>query len=77
MPVKITLAGENTYKKIRSQRLLVQCETYQTDAPRDGGRKRVEDVDSWAQPLCQSHIALTALLEFSNLISKDSNDGCS
>jgi hypothetical protein len=32
-------------------------ETYQTDAPRDGGRKRVEDVYSWAQPLSQPLIA--------------------
>ena len=45
--------------------------TYQTDSPRDGGRKGVEDVDSWPQPLCQSHIAT---MRFSNLLLKDSND---
>ena len=75
MPAKITLAGENTYK-IHFQRLISsRGETYQTDASRYGGRKRVENVDSWAQPLCQSLIALTALLKFSNSILKESNNG--
>ena len=48
--------------------------TYQTDSPRDGGRKSVEDVDSWPQPLCQSLIATMRFVEFSNLLLKDSND---
>ena len=75
MPAKITLAGENTYK-IHFQRFISsRNETYQTDASRDGGRKRVEDVDSRAQPLCQSLIALTALLEFSYSILKEGNNG--
>ena len=52
-------------------------ETYQTDTPRDGGRKGVEDIHSWTQPLCQSFIAITVFLEFSNLILKDGNDGSS
>ena len=74
MPAKITLAGENTYK-IRFQRLISsRSETYQTDASRDGGRKRVEDVNSRAQPLGQSLIALTALLKFSYSILKESNN---
>ena len=74
MPAKITLAGEKIYKSyMRHSRLqFAQINTYQTNAPRDGGRKSVEDVDSWAQPLCQSIIAITILLEFSNLILKDS-----
>ena len=48
---------------------------YQTDAPRDGGRKCVEDADGRPQPLSQSLIALTTLLKFSNSILKDSNNG--
>ena len=77
IPAKITLAGENTYK-IRFQRLISsRGETYQTDSSRDGGRKRIEDVNSRAQPLGQSLIALTALLKFSNSILKESNNGSS
>ena len=74
MPAKIILAGEKTCKiymrhsKLKSTRI----KTHHTNAPRDGGRKSVEDVDSWAQPLCPSLIAITIFLEFSNLISKDS-----
>ena len=79
MPVKITLAGEKTCKTyMRHSRLtLAQIKTHQTDAPGDGGRKRVEDIDSWAQPLCQSLIAGTVFLELSNLIVKDSKYGSS
>ena len=75
MPAKITLAGENTYK-IRFQRLISsRSETYQTDASRDGGRKRIEDVDGWAQPLRQSLITVTIILKFSNLTLKDIKNG--
>ena len=79
MPVKITLAGEKTCKThMRHSRLtLTQIKTHQTDASGDGGRKRVEDIDSWAQPLCQSLIAGTVFLELSNLIVKDSKYGSS
>ena len=81
MPAKMTLAGENTYQitseDARSLTLAPQVETYQTDAPRDGGRKRGEDIDSWAQPLCQSLIATMRFVKFSNLIFKDSNDSSS
>ena len=79
MPVKITLAGEktcNTYMR-DSTLTLTQIKTHQTDAPGDGGRKRVEDIDSWAQPLCQSLIAGAVFLEFPNLIAKDSKYGSS
>ena len=79
MPVKITLAGEktcNTYMR-DSSLTLTQIKTHQTDAPGDGGRKRVEDIDSWAQPLCQSLITSTVFLELSNLIVKDSKYGSS
>ena len=77
MPAKITLAGEKTCKTcMRHSRLeFPQIKTYQTNAPRDGGRKSVEDVDSWAQPLCQSIIVITVFLEFSNLTLKDSKYG--
>ena len=61
----------NTFQRLISSR----GETYQTDSSRYGGRKRVEDVDSRAQPLGQSLIALTALLKFSNSILKESNNG--
>ena len=62
---------QNTFQRHISSRI----DTYQTDASRDGGRKRIEDVDGWAQPLGQSLIALTTLLKFSNSILKDSNNG--
>ena len=79
MPVKITLAGEKTCKTYMrpSSITLTQINTHQTDAPGDGGRKRIEDIDSWAQPLCQSLIAGTVFLELSNLIVKDSKYGSS
>ena len=50
-------------------------ETYQTDAPGNSGRKRVEDVHGWAQPLGQSLISAMRFVEFSNLILKDGDDG--
>jgi hypothetical protein len=50
-------------------------DTYQADAPRDGSRKRIEDVYSWAQPLRQSLIATVGFVEFSNLLLKDGKDG--
>ena len=62
---------QNTFQRLISSRI----DTYQTDASRDGGRKRIEDVDGWAQPLRQSLIALTALLKFSNSILEESNNG--
>jgi hypothetical protein len=69
MPAKITLAGENTYRKYTSEASISsRGETYQTDAPRDGGRKRAEDVHSWAQPLRQSLIAVT---RFSRILELD------
>ena len=81
MPAKITVAGENTFKiYIRggSEAYTRSCvETHQTDARRDGGGKRVEDIDSWTQPLGRSLIATSSIVEFSNLILKDRNDGCS
>ena len=52
-----------------------RVETYQTDASRNSGRKRVEDVHGWAQPLGQSLIATVRFVEFSNLILKDGDDG--
>ena len=52
-----------------------RVETYQTNASRNSGRKRVEDVHSWAQPLRQSLITTVRFVEFSNLILKDGGDG--
>ena len=77
MPVKITLAGEKTCKTYmrHSSLTLTQIRTHQTDAPGNGGRKGVKNIDSWAQPLCQSLIAGAVSLELSNLIVKDSKYG--
>jgi hypothetical protein len=50
-------------------------ETYQTDATGNSGRKRVEDVHGWAQPLGQSLVATVRFVEFSNFILKDGEDG--
>ena len=78
MPAKITFAGENTYKIHIRGCLKVyissSVETYQTDAPHDGGRKRGEDIHSWIQPLGQSLIAAARFVEFSHLILKDCKD---
>ena len=54
-------------------RLIV--ETYQTDAAGNSGRKCVEDVHGWAQPLGQSLIAAVRFVKLSNLILKDGEDG--
>jgi hypothetical protein len=79
MPAKITFAGETTCKSyVRGSfeaYIDSRCKTYQTNAARDGSRKRGEDVHSWAQPLRQSLIATMRFVEFSNLIFKDSKDG--
>ena len=83
MPAKITFAGENTYKvdMRRSSKAYISCrvETYQTDTPRDGGRKCREDVHSWVQPLRQSLIAAGSarFVKFLNLNLKDCNDRAS
>ena len=50
-------------------------ETNQTNATGNSGRKRVEDVHGWAQPLGQSLIATVRFVEFTNLILKDGEDG--
>ena len=52
-----------------------RVETYQTDSTGNGGRKRAEDVHSWAQPLGKSLIATVRFVEFSNLILKDGDYG--
>ena len=52
-----------------------RVKTYQTDSTGNSGRKRAEDVHSWAQPLGQSLVATVRLVEFSNLILKDGEDG--
>ena len=49
--------------------------TYHTDTPRNSGRKRVEDVHRWGQPLRQSVITTARFVEFLNLILKDGEDG--
>ena len=48
---------------------------YQTDATRNSGRKRAEDVHGWAQPLGQPLVATVSFVEFSNSILKDSEYG--
>jgi hypothetical protein len=69
--------GRKCLPKIRQRMLEAShmIETYQTNAPRDGSRKSVEDVHSWGQPLGQSLIATVRFVELSNLILKDSNNG--
>ena len=55
MPAKMEFAGENAYKICVNGGFKAwigsRIETYQTDATGDGGRKRGQDVYSWAQPL--------------------------
>ena len=51
-----------------------RIETYQTDTTGDSGRKYVEDVHGWAQPLGQSLIATVRLVKLSDLILKDGED---
>ena len=50
-------------------------ETYQTDATGNSGRKCVEDVHGWAQPLGHSFIAAVRFVKFSHLLLKDVDDG--
>ena len=52
-------------------------ETHQTDATGNSGRKCVEDVHGWSQPLGQSLIAAVRFVIFSDLILKDGDDGVS
>ena len=54
-----------------------RVETYQTDATGNSGRKCVEHVDGWAQPLGQSLIAAVRFVKLSDLILKDSEYGVS
>ena len=54
-----------------------RVETYQTDATGDSGRKCVEDVHGWAQPLGQSLVAAAKFVKLLNLVSKDGEDGIS
>ena len=52
-------------------------ETHQTGATGYSGRKCVEDVHGWSQPLGQSLIAAVRFFIFSHLILKDGDDGVS
>ena len=52
-------------------------ETYQTDATGNSGRKCVEDVDGWAQPLGQSLVAAARFVKFSHLVLEDGEYGVS
>ena len=73
-----TVATETTYKiYVRDLHLLkhLRFATYQADAPRDGGKKRVETVHSRAPSCGQSLIATARLVELSNLILKNNKDG--
>ena len=65
IPAKYILEG---YIKSR-------IKTYQTDTTGNSGRKCVEDIYGWAQPLGQSLITTVRFVEFSNLILKDGEDG--
>ena len=62
-------------KYISEAHIKSRVETNQTNATGNSGRKRVEDVHGWAQPLGQSLIATVRFVEFSNLILKDGEDG--
>ena len=77
MPVNITLAGENTCKNMSKAYNKGRVETYQTDAPGNGGRKCVKNVHGWAQPLGQPLIPTVRFVKFSNLILKYGEDGSS
>ena len=52
-----------------------RVETYQTDATGDSGRKCVEDVHGWAQPLGQPLVAAVRVVKLLNLIVKYGEDG--
>ena len=52
-----------------------RVETYETDSTGDSGRKRVEDVHGWAQPLGQPLVATVSFVEFTNLTLKDCDYG--
>lgn len=71
MPANITLAGENTYTIYIRESLKVHIGssvvTYQTDARRDGGGKRGDDVHSWVQTLRQSLIAAARFVKILEL----------
>ena len=67
IPAKYILEG---YIKSR-------IKTYQTDTTGNSGRKCVEDIYGWAQPLGQSLIATVRFVKLSNLILKDGDDGVS
>ena len=54
-----------------------RVETYQTDATGNSGRKCVEDVHGWAQPLGQSFVAAVRFVKLLNLVLKDGEDGIS
>ncbi len=79
MLAKTTFAGENTYKIYTRGSLSTysssSVETYQTDALSKDGRKRVQDIHSWDQPLGQSLIATASLVEFPNLVLKHGKNG--
>ena len=62
-------------KYISEAHIKSTVETNQTNATGNSGRKRVEDVHGWAQPLGQSLIATVRFVEFSNSILKDGEDG--
>ena len=51
MPAKIAVEGENTYRiYIRGSfraYIGLSVETYHSDTPGDGGRKRAQDIHSW------------------------------
>ena len=61
-------------KYISEDYIRSRVETHQTDATGNSGRKCVEDVYGWAQPLGQSLIAAVKIVKFSNLILKDGED---
>ena len=52
-------------------------ETHQADSTGNSGRKRVEDVHGWAQPLGQPLVANVSFVEFTNLILEDGDYGVS
>jgi hypothetical protein len=52
-----------------------RVETYQTDAPRNSGRKCAQNVHSRTQPPRQPHVATVGFVKFSDLVLEESNDG--
>ena len=73
-PIKITFAGENTFKQISecTSRTSACLKTYRADTFSKCPRKGKKDVYSWVEPL---GIAALRLIELLDLLLKHGEDG--